>query len=330
MYASREMWEGTGMRVVAEAYREGSPAGEEASSPGVYWARVSLVAATVLVTFLSTLGLMKLALALGVSPEDLHGSSARITPVSVALILSFYALQIGLVCCVHRFVHRQRLERLRFSSRFWPELGVGFLLGAAVGALEKVSDVLVGTGATLRWAVPADVSAASVLAHYLLWFVVILTLNSLNEELTFRVYPLEHLVDRQHQPALVVALTALAFALIHHMFEPFAWTAFATRFFAGLIFGLAYLRFRSLWLVCGLHNGMNFSLLSVSGSWQMGGLWEFSAQPGPEWLRALTRCLVLAAALALIERYSRGALTPPAGAPVGVSSEAGGMTEVRS
>jgi membrane protease YdiL (CAAX protease family) len=123
--------------------------------------------------------------------------------------------------------------------------------------------------------------------------------------LTFRVYPLEHLVDRQRRPILVVVLTALTFALIHHLVEPFSWQAFVSRVLAGLLLGFAYQRYRSLWLICGLHSGMNFIAVSVSGSWQLGGLWDLSLQYGPEPLRILARILITAGVLLAIERYSR-------------------------
>jgi membrane protease YdiL (CAAX protease family) len=293
------------MRVVADEHGpEFSALGEEGSRRR-YWLRALLVAATVAATFLSVLGLFTLAASLGISPGSMQGASAQITPQTVALILSFYAIQIGLICGVHRFVHRQPLQRLGLSGRLWPEIGVGFLVGAAVGALEKVADVVLASGAALRWAVPAEVSVASLVAHYLLWFVVISTLSSLNEELSFRVYPLEHLVDGKRSPVLIVVLTALAFALIHHLLEPFSWRAFVSRALAGLLLGFAYHRYRSLWLICGLHSGMNFFALSLSGNWQLGGLWELSLQTGPEPLRILARILIAAGALLVIERCSR-------------------------
>ncbi|MEY2930733.1 MAG: hypothetical protein RL033_1482 [Pseudomonadota bacterium] len=305
VYARTGIWKSSRMRVVADEHGGGFSGLEEEGSPRRYWLRASLVVATWTATLLLGIGVFTLATSLGISPKSLQGTSAQITPQTVALILSFYAIQIGLICGVHRFVHRQRLERLRLGGKLWPELGVGFLMGSAVGALEIAADALLGSGVTLGWAVPASVSAVSVVAHYLFWFVVILTLNSLNEELTFRVYPLEHLVDRERRPVLVVALTALAFALIHHLVEPFSWRAFVSRVLAGLLLGFAYQRYRSLWLICGLHSGMNFVAVSLSGSWQLGGLWDLSLQYGPEPLRILARILITAGVLLAIERFSR-------------------------
>lgn len=295
------------MRVVANE-QGGAFAALDEDSPRHYGLRAALVAATVASSFLSVLGVLKLAALLGISADGLSGTSAQITPQTVAILLSFYAIQVGLICGVHRYVHRQPLERLRLADGLWPQLGIGFLGGAAIGALEMAADVALGSGVGLRWAVPAEVSAASVVAHYLFGFVVLLNLSALNEELTFRVYPLEHLVDRLRRPGLVVVLTALAFALIHHLLEPFNWRTFVSRVLAGLVLGFAYQRFRSLWLVVGVHGGMNFVAVNLSGSWQLGGLWDLSFQTGPEPLRILGRILITAGALLALARYSRAPL----------------------
>ena len=50
---------------------------------------------------------------------------------------------------------------------------------------------------------------------------------------------------------------------------------------------------------------MNFVAVSLSGSWQLGGLWDLSLQYGPEPLRILARILITAGVLLAIERYSR-------------------------
>jgi len=119
----------------------------------------------------------------------------------------------------------------------------------------------------------------------------------------FRVYPIEQLVDRRHGALPVVAATALAFSLIHHLEEPFTWRAFVSRALAALLLGFLYQRFRSAWLVCGVHNGMNFAALTLSGNWRIGGLWELTSQQGLEPLRILSRVVIVALTLLLLQRF---------------------------
>ena len=100
-----------------------------------------------------------------------------------------------------------------------------------------------------------------------------------------------------------MAATALAFSLIHHLAEPFHWRAFVSRVLAALLLGFLYQRFRSAWLVCGVHNGMNFAALTFSGNWQIGGLWELTSQQGGEPLRILTRVVMVSMTLLLLQRF---------------------------
>ena len=89
------------------------------------------------------------------------------------------------------------------------------------------------------------------------------------EELLFRGYALQRLIDAAGPVAAVVA-TSIAFGLAH-IWNPSA-SPFSTlnTVLAGLLFGVAYLRTRDMWLQCGIHAAWNFFMgpifcLPVSG-----------------------------------------------------------------
>jgi membrane protease YdiL (CAAX protease family) len=60
-------------------------------------------------------------------------------------------------------------------------------------------------------------------------------------------------------------LTSAVFAALHMRNPNFSGLAMATTFAAGVLFAIAYLRTRSLWLATGAHLGWNFSMGSILG-----------------------------------------------------------------
>jgi membrane protease YdiL (CAAX protease family) len=137
----------------------------------------------------------------------------------------------------------------------------------------------------------------------------ILLTGALAEELAFRGYPFQRLVEAARPLGAVLVMSAL-FGAIHLTNPAFSWYAFANTLAIGVLFCLVYLRTRSLWLVWGLHFGWNFVLgvgfgLPVSGLDQFSVLVKGTAQ-GPAWLTggaygieaSLTGFLVILAGIA--------------------------------
>lgn len=132
------------------------------------------------------------------------------------------------------------------------ELGFGFLLGAgliaAVVALEAVTGHL-----SLRL---ADDAAATVLKQTAL-FLAVFFLASAHEELVFRGYPFQRLIEVIGAPAAVLLL-AFAFGAVHYRNPNAEIVGVLNTALVGVLFGLAYLRTRRLWFPIGLHWGWNF------------------------------------------------------------------------
>ncbi len=115
---------------------------------------------------------------------------------------------------------------------------------------------------------------------------VLYLLVGIGEELLFRGYCFQALIEGTSEVVAVVS-TAVVFGLAH-AFNPHADVFSMINIgLAGMMFGIAYIRTRSLWLTAGIHFGWNFAQgtllgMPVSGM-QVRGLLN-TRITGPDWL----------------------------------------------
>jgi uncharacterized protein len=109
------------------------------------------------------------------------------------------------------------------------------------------------------------------------------------EEVLFRGYLLQTLL-RSNQTWLGILVTSILFAAVHNDNPSASSFSFLNTFIAGIWFGIAYLKTRSLWFVFGLHLAWNwfqgaFYGINVSGLTQIAPNPLFRAvDTGPIWL----------------------------------------------
>ncbi|MCB9036496.1 MAG: CPBP family intramembrane metalloprotease [Lewinellaceae bacterium] len=108
---------------------------------------------------------------------------------------------------------------------------------------------------------------------------------ALGEEVIFRGYILQELSEQMDRN-LALGISALIFALAHIASPNYGWIPLLNLFLAGLLLGLAYLRFNSIWAAVGLHFSWNFvqgPILGFEVSGKGFSMWlepEFSSGPG--------------------------------------------------
>jgi hypothetical protein len=179
---------------------------------------------------------------------------------------------------------------LALHSRWGRELGLGIILGAAmiltVAALEGMLR-LAHFGVNSF----SPGHALSAVAFY----GVTLTLAATNEEVVFRGYPFQRLVEAV-TPAGGIAVTSALFGLAHLGNAHHTWFSTVNTALVGVPLAIAYLRTRSLWMPVGIHFSWNFVLgfvigLPVSGfafpesllkAQVQGAAWITGADYGPE------------------------------------------------
>lgn len=141
---------------------------------------------------------------------------------------------------------------LAFRGRWRMELALGLGLGAAmiylVAALERALGL-----ASFGW---GEVSPGRALAGGAFLFL-LLAVAATNEELTFRGYPFQRLVDCLG-PAGAVAVSSALFGLVHLGNPARTWVSTLNTMLVGVPLAVAYLRTRALWMPIGMHFAWNF------------------------------------------------------------------------
>lgn len=169
------------------------------------------------------------------------------------------------------------------NGQWLRQLGVGLLLGASLMLLPAVLLTLTGQ-ISWQW---HGVSQTVLLAAVVLFVGVAVT-----EELTFRGFMFQRLIDGIGSgPAqlLMAAYFVLNHASALKQGDSWHYLALVNIFIASLMFGLAYLRTRSLALPIGLHLMANFTQgtllgFGVSGSAEQGMFSPVIAAGCPDWL----------------------------------------------
>lgn len=141
---------------------------------------------------------------------------------------------------------------LAFRGRWRQELAVGLGLGTAMILLVAGLERLLGL-ATFRWTTDSPQRLLSSGAFCFLLFLIAAT----NEELAFRGYPFQRLVDSIGSLGAVAVFSAL-FGLSHLANPSHTLGSTLNTMLVGVPLSVGYLRTRALWLPVGLHFGWNF------------------------------------------------------------------------
>jgi uncharacterized protein len=151
----------------------------------------------------------------------------------------------------------------------------------------------------------------------LLMDLIVLALAALIEEVGFRGYPFQRLIEVAG-PTSASLLMAALFAFVHSRNPSASGMSTFVTYLSGLLFAMAYLRTRALWLGWGIHFSWNAAIgllfgLPISGignfspvvvSDAMGPLWLTGGGYGPE--ASLLAALILIASLFVLYRVTRG------------------------
>jgi membrane protease YdiL (CAAX protease family) len=183
------------------------------------------------------------------------------------------------------------LERLPWRS-LGLTLHVGWLRDLLIGCSVGFISLAFAVGIATVWkglSFSFNTAPVTSLARSMLGSGVLLFVAALAEEAMFRGYALQTLT-RARLAWLGVFLTSVPFGLAH-LDNPnvVPGVTFANTAIAGIWFGVAYLRTRSLWLPWGLHWAWNWALgwffgLPVSGGQVTSNPLFIATDIGPAWL----------------------------------------------
>lgn len=237
---------------------------------------VVMVLLTLAASFLSLKLVLALAARAGFSAVDFKDPSAVFKPATIVVVLLVLLAPIALVLAAQRFVHRRKLRELGLRGPWLKPFGWGALAGVIVKLAALSAAVAVSRQARIMpVAAPAGIS---LWLPYYAWYLFTLLLNSIDEELVYRAYPIAALKGEPRLPvgAVIVAAAAI-FSAMHFLIEPPDAMRFLYRFAFGIATGLLFARERTLSAIVGLHTGWNFVALSFSGiDWRLGNLFAIS------------------------------------------------------
>lgn len=199
-------------------------------------------------------------------------------------------------------------------------LALGLAGGIAAACLVLVPPLLVGAARFER--TPADPGSWT----GVLFLAIVLAMGAMGEELSFRGYGFQVLVN-EIGPFATILPVGVLFALVHGHNPHATWFGIANTAGFGILFGYAYWRSLDLWLPIGLHFGWNLTLplfgvnlsgltMKVTGyavAWSAGKLWS-GGEYGPE-ASVLTSAALVALCIYLWKAPVRRQDSPLVGPP---------------
>ena len=179
-----------------------------------------------------------------------------------------------------RYIYRERFKRIgisSFCSSGWRELLWGIFYGGVSVAVGFLICYLCGIIGVNGIGYPSD---------FLIYFGVMVMVG-ISEELLCRGYVMRRFAKVYGNVWAIVISSAIFMAM--HMFnDSLTIIAFLNLFLAGVLFGVAYMVTKSLWLPIGMHFAWNFVQgpvlgYSVSGS-VIGSVVRQTPATGPDWI----------------------------------------------
>ncbi|MDL1974980.1 MAG: CPBP family intramembrane metalloprotease [Deltaproteobacteria bacterium] len=243
--------------------------------------RILIVTIVLLVSTLSIVIALPLAELLNLDLSELQGPGFNPTVKTLTVIVLYASFQFLLIWLVMRLVHKKSIKTLGFNGPVLKPLLFGTAIGVLMQAIEYALFSMFGSGVSFNFSIPADVNILAFIGYLLLNILFLLTLNSLKEELVFRTYPIKQFDDHPNLMIPLLVLVSLIFAAVHHVLEPFSLDAFASRFSIALLLSFVFYKWRSIWLISGVHNGLNLLVNLTGGNYKLGGLFDFNVETDP-------------------------------------------------
>jgi len=255
--------------------------------------KILMVVIVVLSSVAIMLPLMQLAAIFGINVRENTGINFKPDFGSIFFFFLFGILSIIIIWLAQKYIHQKPLRELRFSSKIGRDLFFGFLLGIIIVA---IINIIYGLSAeTIEYipiTVPDNISVVSYIGYYIYFIIGFIVWNSFIEEFGMRVYPIEKLKNYIN-PHIIFVIMGIIFALGHFIAREFDTHYFISLFGFSYVFSLLYFYSRSIWLVVGVHSGVNWINFTFFGTnWKMGALYNIEISNFPTWIYEYTSIII--------------------------------------
>jgi len=230
------------------------------------------------------LPLIKLAELCGVNILDNGGLDFEVTFGYIFFFFLFGICSVTIIWLAQKHLHKGKLFDLGFRSKVSKFLLIGFLFGAFKAVLVYVVYMCTSSHFVCTPVVPNNISALTYIGYYTYFLFGFILWNSFIEELGTRAYPIEKL-KKHLNPHLIFTLMGILFTAGHFVVHEFELGYCLSLFISSYLLSLVYYYSNSIWLVIGVHNGMNWVGFSFAGSnWKLGALVKFEFYDVPSWI----------------------------------------------
>jgi len=263
--------------------------------------KILIVITVVFLSVAIMLPLMKLAESFGVNIQGNTGLNFNPSFGHIFFFFLFGICSVIIIWIAQKYIHKKPLSQLGFKSKIWKNLLFGFLFGAT---MIIVKNIIYGLSAeTIEYnpvIIPDNVSNITYLGYYIYFVFGFIVWNSFIEEFGTRAYPIEKLKNHIN-PHIIFIIIGLIFSFGHFVIREFDIHYFISLFGLSYILSLLYLYSGSIWLVIGVHSGINWINFSFFGiNWKMGGLYNIKISNFPTWIYDYTGISIYLIILVLI------------------------------
>lgn len=262
----------------------------------LYEQKLSLKITTVVLVVLLSMGFMLpvviIAEYFGINLRENVGLKMKVDLPNILFFLLFIAGTTLIISGAQKYIHKEKLFDLGFRTKVFSLLIIGFLFGVIQSVLGYLIMGLNAEQVTFTDVIPEDVQILSYIGYYFYFIFGFLFLNSYIEELVTRAYPIEKL-RKYINPHIIFIVMGVIFTAGHFISRDFNLGYCLSLFIYSYTLSLVYFYSKSIWLVIGLHSGLNwvaFSFFNVN--WRTGGITHISIADMTPWVAYYTQPII--------------------------------------
>lgn len=271
------------------------------------YVKIITVIVVVLLAMSVMLPLVLVAELFGVNLRENNGTNLKVSFANIILFFLFVCCATFVIWAAQKYIHKAKLFDLGFRTKFFKFILIGFTVGVVKTAVGYGVLILNASNVTYTSVIPSDVSSLTYIGYYLYFVFGLMILNSFVEELVTRAYPIEKL--RKHiNPHIIFIIMGSIFTAGHFFVRDFDLGYCLSLFVYSYTFSLLYHYSSSLWLVIGMHSGINWFGFSFFGTnWKLGALYHTEISGVPEWIATYSQSLVeIVVLLIVVLLYKKG------------------------
>lgn len=269
-----------------------------------YEEKLTVKIITVIVVVLLAMGIMLplvlIAELFGVNLRENNGVDLVVDFPNILFFVLFVCSSTFVIWAAQKYIHLGKLLDLGFRTKVFKFLIIGFIAGVIKSAAGYGIMALNANTITFTDVIPEDVSFLSHAGYYLYFIIGLIILNSFVEELVTRAYPIEKL--RKHiNPHIIFIIMGIIFTAGHFFTRDFNFGYSLSLFIYSYTFSLLYHYSSSIWLVIGMHGGINWVAFSFFGTnWKLGALVNVEIAGMPQWIASYTQPIIGVIVLLLV------------------------------